>query len=160
VTRLGITGHTDLAADTAVRVGAEVRALVAAADPPLVGVTCLAPGADRIFADAVLDEGGHIEVVLPSADYREAKVPSDQRPHFDALVERASAVHVMPFAEAGRAAYQAANEAMIANVDRLLAVWDGTPSDRPGSAGDAVASATARGLPVTVVWPDGAQRRG
>jgi hypothetical protein len=66
----------------------------------------------------------------------------------------------MPFAEAGRAAYRAAHEAMIADVDRLLAVWDGTPSDRPGSAGDAVASATARGVPVTVVWPAGAERHG
>ncbi|GAU68072.1 hypothetical protein SSP35_06_01570 [Streptomyces sp. NBRC 110611] len=40
----------------------------------LVGVTCLARGSDTLFAEAVVEAGGRLVVILPSRDYREAKV--------------------------------------------------------------------------------------
>ncbi len=45
-----------------------------------------------------------------------------------------------------------------AQVGQLVAVWDGAPSDGTGGTGDVVLAARERGLPVTVVWPDGAVR--
>lgn len=36
----------------------------------LVGVSCIARGADSVFAQVVLDVGGRLEVVLPSRNYR------------------------------------------------------------------------------------------
>lgn len=156
--RVGITGHTNLTPETAGHVAAELRTLLAATDPPLVGVTCLALGADQLFADVALALGGRIEVILPSVDYRDAKVPPSDVAHFDALVAQASDVRTMPFTTADRNAYRAANTAMIAAVDRLIAVWDGVPGGKKGSTGEAVADAIALGLPVTVVWPPGARR--
>ncbi len=125
---------------------------------PLVGVTCLAQGSDQLFADAVLELGGDLEVILPSNDYREAKVDPADRSDFDRLLGRASVVRVLDVPRADRAAYRAANEAMIATMDRLLAVWDGVPDEQPGSTGDTVLLAERCGMPVTPVWPDGAQR--
>ncbi|WP_228798363.1 hypothetical protein [Nocardia cyriacigeorgica] len=43
----------------------------------LVGVSCIARAADSVFAQAVLDCGGQLEVVLPSRNYRERKVKPD-----------------------------------------------------------------------------------
>jgi hypothetical protein len=43
-------------------------------------------------------------------------------------------------------------------VDALVAVWDGAVPDGKGGTGDTVQLARARGVPVTVVWPDGAAR--
>ena len=46
-------------------------------------------------------------------------------------------------------------------VDRssvLLAVWDGQPSRGLGGTADVVAYARQRGVPVTVIWPEGASR--
>lgn len=70
-----------------------------------MGVTCLARGADQVFAHVVFDLGGTIEVVLPAADYSESKIKPDNANEFDV-----------------------------------------------------VDAARERGLPVAVVWPDGARR--
>ncbi|MFE7798687.1 hypothetical protein [Nocardia sp. NPDC057440] len=61
----------------------------------LVGVSCIARGADSVFAQAVLDAGGQLEVVLPSRNYRERKVKPDHAELFDNLLGRADTVRVM-----------------------------------------------------------------
>lgn len=159
MTRVGVTGHTDLPPHTTGLVADGLRAVLARA-VPLVGLTCLAPGADQLFAEVVLDLGGRIEVVLPAADYRDAKVAPGGWPRFDDLVRRADRVRTMTFETSGRAAYQAAALAVLDTADLLVAVWDGVPSDSPGGTAATVAAARDRGLPVTVVWPAGAQRGG
>ncbi|MEY9211848.1 hypothetical protein NI17_008455 [Thermobifida halotolerans] len=157
--RIGITGHSNLAADSVPLVrGALAEALGPYADADLVGVSCLARGADQLFAEAVLEAGGRLEVVLPSADYRETKVKPDNRERFDRLLVRAAWVRYMSHLSAGRQAYEDANEAVLGGVDRLFAVWDGRPAAGRGGTADAVAAARARGVPVDVIWPDGARR--
>ena len=126
----------------------------------LVGVTCLARGADQVFARVVLDLGGAVEVVLPAADYRERKIKPGNLAEFDALVARAAVVHTMPLPlpESNREAYVAANDYVMAHVAELVAVWDGAPADGIGGTGYVVGEARERGLPVTIVWPEGAVR--
>lgn len=124
----------------------------------LVGVTCLARGADQIFAAVVLELGGAVEVVLPAADYRERKVKPDNAAEFDRLIASAAAVHTMPLPTSNREACLAASEHVMANVTQLIAVWDGNPPDGAGGTGDVVRTARERGLPVTVIWPAGASR--
>ncbi|MEU2038067.1 hypothetical protein [Nocardia niwae] len=156
--RIGVTGHTNVTRTTEPLILAAIGELLApyaAAD--LVGVSCLARGADSVFAKAVLDAGGQLEVVLPSRDYRQAQVRPDHAGLFDELVGRAAAVRVMDFDEAGNEAYEAANEAMLASCDRLIAVWDGEAGQR-GGTGSVVALARRRDVPVEIVWPDGAAR--
>lgn len=157
--RIGVTGHMNITAATCGLVYEEILAhLRSRAGTPLVGVSCLARGADSVFAEAVLAAGGQLEVVLPSRDYREAKVKPDHAGQFDALIARATRVRVMDFAEANRDAYVAANEAVLGSVDELVAVWDSREDYGKGGTADVVATARRRGLPVTVIWPDGAAR--
>lgn len=155
--RIGITGHSNLSQDSVPLVLDALRALLADARA-LVGVTCLARGADQVFAHAVLDVGGEIEVVLPAADYRARKVKPDNAAEFDTLLGKAAAVTTMPFEQSDRDAYMAASEHVLACVDRLVAVWDGQPSGGHGDTADVAAAAQQRGIPVTVIWPDGARR--
>ena len=124
----------------------------------LIGISCIARGADSIFAQAVLDSGGALEVVLPSTNYRERKVKPDHAPQFDELIRQAATVCVMPFDEANRVAYEAANEALLSTCDRLFAVWDGQAGVDKGSTASVVTEARERGIPVDVIWPDGAAR--
>ncbi len=157
--RIGVTGHSALPEATALLVAEALRAALAVhSGGELVGVTCLARGADQIFARVVLELGGSVEVVLPAADYRERKVKPDNVAEFDALVARAAAVHTMPLPTANREAYLAASDHVMATVDRMVAVWDGKPPDGAGGTGDVVDAARERGLPVDVVWPAGATR--
>ena len=154
--RIGVTGHTNITADTVPILRAAIADLIADTPNP-VGISCLARGADSVFAEAVLDAGGRLEVVLPSRDYREAKVKPDALAQFDTLIERATTVRVMDFDTAGREAYEAANEVLVGEADRMIAVWDGQAGERAGT-GTVVALARERGVPVDVVWPHGAER--
>jgi hypothetical protein len=127
-------------------------------DDDLVGISCIARGADSIFAQVVLDLGGSLEVVLPAANYRETKVRPDHAEQFDELLRRATTTRVMPFAEANREAYEAANEAVLSSSDKLLAVWDGRGAVDRGGTAAVVEEARGRGLPVDIIWPAGAER--
>lgn len=155
--RIGITGHTNLTPATVPLVAAAIRTTLAT-QVPLFGVTCLAQGADQTFAHVVLDLGGRLDVVLPAEDYRESRVDAAYADDFDALLDRASTVHTMPFPRSGPAAYMAASEHMLSRIDSLVAVWDGEPSSGYGGTADVVAAARDRGLPVTILWPPGAAR--
>ncbi|MEU1525974.1 hypothetical protein ABZ413_27640 [Nocardia rhamnosiphila] len=142
--------------ETAVLVREEIARRLAEF-PDLVGVSCIARGADSVFAQAVLDGDGRLEVVLPSLNYREAKVKPGHAPVFDELIARASEVRVMDFEDAGREAYEAANEALLRSADRLVAVWDGEGGEA-GGTGSVVKLARERGVAVDMVWPEGAAR--
>ncbi|GAB3478953.1 hypothetical protein [Amycolatopsis cihanbeyliensis] len=157
--RIGISGHSNLTTDTVSLVAEGIRGVLAEhTGASLVGVTCLARGADQVFARVVLELGGAIEVVLPATDYREHKVKPDNAADFDALISQAHTVHTLPFAESNREAYMAASEYLLDHITALVAVWDGGPSGGHGGTADVVDAARERGLPVTVVWPTGARR--
>ncbi|MFJ9413601.1 hypothetical protein ACIRPT_05470 [Streptomyces sp. NPDC101227] len=157
---LAVTGHMDLAPTARKLAGGALRELLAGyAGEELVGVSCIAPGADALFAEIVLEAGGTLVVVLPSLDYRAAHVEPDHEALFDRLASAASEVVVLPFQRASRRAYEAANAELIRRADALIAVWDGTPpSGRGGGTADTVLAARAAGVPVHVVWPAGAVR--
>lgn len=156
--RIGITGHMDLTQPTAALVGAAVRALLAQEGRGFAGISCLARGADQIFARAVLDLGGTLIAVLPSPNYREHQVAPDDRAEFDTLLGASAEVHCLPFPQPGEAAYAAANAALLDRADKLVAVWDGRPGRDRGGAAAMVGRARQLGKPVHVVWPAGAAR--
>lgn len=157
---IGITGHMNLTPATVELVRDAIGDALTryAAGGELAGVSCIAPGADSIFAEALLDLGGALTVILPAADYRDRKFGPDHAERFDRLVAKATTVQVMPFDTSNRHAYQAANEALLAASNVLLAVWDGqAPADHGGTAAT-IDTARSAGLPVEVIWPPGAAR--
>lgn len=155
--RIGITGHSNLTDATEKVVYEALRNLLLKTPSELIGLTCLARGADQLFARVVLDVGGSLEVVLPASDYR-TKIKPENLDRYDALLATAESVHVMPFDTSRRESYMAASEYLLSNVDEVIAVWDGGPSGGLGGTADVVAAARQRGLAVHVVWPSGAAR--
>ena len=51
-------------------------------------MSALADGADQIFARAVLDTGGQLEVIVPAAQYR-AGLPESSHGTYDSLLAKA-----------------------------------------------------------------------
>src|SRR5947199_4245898 len=129
MSRIAVTGHIRLSHGTAALVSATLTAtlrLRAAGHRGAVhGITCLARGADQIFARAVLAVEGTFEVVLPALDYRDRVFTGPDRAEFDDLLDLASGVEVLRFERSCRRAYRAAGEAMLSRCDVLFAVWDG-----------------------------------
>ena len=157
--RIGVTGHVILADGTAELVSASLAEhLRPYAGPGLHGVTCLANGADQLFARQILALNGTYEAVIPAADYRQCAVEQENRAAFDELVELASRVDYMPYDRSDRQAYMAASEELLDRCEMLFAVWDGLPSAGIGDTADVVRAARERGMPVTILWPAGAKR--
>jgi hypothetical protein len=134
-----------------------VRAALAVHGANLTGISCLADGADQIFARAVADAGGRIEAIIPAREYRSC-LPTECRPEYDRLVAIAAAVRQLPFAESNPQSEMAASQLMIDEADELYAVWDGLPARGYGGTADVVAYARECAVPVNVIWPPGAVR--
>jgi hypothetical protein len=117
----------------------------------------LATGGHQIFARAILDVGGRLEVIVPAAQYRDG-LPETAHAGYDALLAAASKVDRLSYVESTEEAHMAASQAMLASADRLYAVWDGQPARGYGGTADVVAEAEKLSIPVTVIWPEGAVR--
>src|SRR5205807_9080495 len=96
--RIAISGHRGLSARTADLIDQAIREKLSEYTTDITGLSCLADGADQIFARAVVDLGGVVEAVVPAEQYR-AGLPAEAHSEYDDLLSRAVAVHRLPFTE-------------------------------------------------------------
>ena len=119
----------------------------------LVIVSSLAEGSDRIVAAAGLAAGFALQAVLPfeRAEYeRDFETPMS-RSEFEELLGRACDVFELDGAADERPrAYEAAGLFMLANIDVLIAIWDGEVAAGVGGTAQIVERAIADGI--VVVW--------
>ncbi|WP_327349682.1 hypothetical protein OG772_20595 [Streptomyces sp. NBC_01321] len=156
--RLGITGHRGLSPVVEAQVRGVLTKLVADCQPEdLVGISCIAAGPDAWFAQAVLAHGGRLEVVIPAAEYRDS-LPDWHHPVYDELMARAIDAHHTGMRESNSQAHQVGSEITVGLADQVIAVWDGQPARGYGGTADVVAYAERVGVPVRIVWPEGAIR--
>ena len=162
--RLGITGHRNLRDELGV--GCAIHRLLDRINDTLnqqhvtplawTVVSALASGADRLFAEKVLeDRRGRLEVVtpFPVEEYVKDFDPGADRGQFDRLMALASQLDPLPGdRESARdAAYLRAGEHVVDTCEIVVAVWDGRPSSG-GGAGDVVEYAVRRER--IVIWID------
>lgn len=153
MTRIAVTGHLGLPAQTAAEVDKSVRDLLAQHDASqMVGVSCLAGGTDQIFAQAVLDFGGRLEAIVVPAEYRNF----DDGPGspFTRLLAQAHRVQKIPTGQTRAQSWTRAGVELLRGADLLVAVWDGRPPGGYGGTADVATEALRRGMPVRVIWPD------
>jgi hypothetical protein len=157
MTRVGITGHRDLPDPTCRLVSAAIANELGRLDS-IAGISSLAEGADQIFAEHVLEVGGALTAVIPSAHYARSFATSAGKATYRRLRAKATEVIELPFRSPSNEAYWAAGQRVVALAEVLLAVWDGTPSRGVGGTAEVVAFAGERGVPTTVLWPPGSRR--
>nr|WP_049559361.1 hypothetical protein [Nonomuraea sp. SBT364] len=155
--RIAVSGHRGLPEETAVLIDGAVREALAEYGPGVAGLSCLADGADQIFARAVLDLGGVLEAVIPAKEYRDG-LPGECHAAYDELLGQAFRAHRLDFVESTAESHMTASARMLDDVDVLFAVWDGQPARGFGGTADVVTEARRREVPVRVIWPDGARR--
>jgi uncharacterized protein len=116
-------------------------------------VSSLAEGSDRIVAEAGLEAGCKLEVVLPLSRAEYARDFGTEASHreFEQLLTRASDIVELDGAPSERPrAYEAAGLFMLANIDLLVAIWDGEIAAGIGGTAQIVERAIADGT--LVVW--------
>ncbi|MPY53460.1 hypothetical protein [Streptomyces acidicola] len=156
--RVGITGHRGLSREVEQRVRRLLEEAISEFDATeLVGISCIADGPDAWFAEAVLKYGGGLEVVVPAGQYRE-NLPENHWPVYDELMHQAAEVHHTGMTASDSQAHMAGSEILVGLADELFAVWDGKPAWGYGGTADVVSCSQRNGVPVRVLWPEGATR--
>jgi hypothetical protein len=124
----------------------------------IVGISSLARGADQLFADIVLDRGGHLVGVVPCEKYEETFPNPVDLEKYRQLLKKADQIIQLDHIEPTEDAFWEAGKRVVGMSDILIAVWDGKPGGKGGTA-DVVAYAESISKPVTVVWIEGLSRR-
>ncbi|WP_336980489.1 DUF4231 domain-containing protein [Altererythrobacter fulvus] len=125
---------------------------------PLRMVSAIAEGADRMAAEAALDLGETLEVILPfpMPEYEKDFETAESRSEFHDLLGRASALIVLDGDDEDRPrSYEAAGMTLLDNCDLLIAIWDGGPGRGRGGTREIIGQAARRAMPVVVIPPDG-----
>jgi predicted Rossmann fold nucleotide-binding protein DprA/Smf involved in DNA uptake len=155
---VGVTGHRGISGALAEYTAAEMRRILAPlAAGGFAGISCLADGADTIFADAVLELGGRLIALIPAAGYREYQ-PAGHRRDFDRLLHAATEIRDQDSAVPDRPSLMSASRLLVDASDEILAVWDGLPARGHGGTADVVRYVREQGKPLRVIWPAGAVR--
>ena len=155
---VGITGHQNIPEPGRTAILASIRRILEATNP-VTGITCLADGADQMFARLVLEQGGRLHVIVPCHGYEQSFGTSDAVDGFKTLLARAAEVETLPYPTPSDDAYLAAGHSVVDMSEMLLAVWDGQPAAGKGGTADIVSYARSKNLPVLVVWPTGLRRQ-
>jgi hypothetical protein len=153
---IGVTGHRILTEIDRLESGiteALLRIDESFPGEPLIALSALAEGADRLVVDAVLGRDGRLRAVLPLAadDYEDDFGSAESKKRFHDLLGEADEVIELPAAESREAAYEAGGRYVLDNCDMLMTIWDGQGAQGQGGTGGTVAEARERGLPIAWV---------
>jgi len=174
---IGVTGHRDLRDPDLSTLEREIAAIIARlrhdylhgdGETPIVMLSSLAEGADRLVARVALAQGARLVAPMPMPidEYRrdfEPGLKAGNAAEFDALLAQAIAVPVMPFTPGNSLAavradaskreeqYRAAGLFIAQHANVLIALWDGDGSAmRPGGTAEVVAF-KRRGIPLDIL---------
>lgn len=155
MTTIGITGHQRLPAPADWDwVREEIQTFLSSAQPPIIGISSLAIGADQLFAKAVLDAGGILEAVIPFDRYAETFQDRD-RVVFEKLRSTSSRVEVLATMGSKEESYLAAGKRVVDLSDVVVAVWNGMPAAGLGGTADIVQYALAKNRRLIHIDPVG-----
>ncbi|WP_367326379.1 hypothetical protein [Streptomyces sp. HUAS ZL42] len=151
-------GHTDLTPAALELVEAELKVRLDRFDEGAAGMVRAGVGLPLAFARAVRAAGRRLVVLLPAQHSVPAVLPEPDRAATRELLLLAEEVRLVAYDPADRDARVGADERVVRAGGGVLAVWDGSPSDGRDATAHLVAFARSRGIPVELVWPEGAAR--
>lgn len=117
----------------------------------IAGYTSLAPGADQIFAESVLDLGKRLVAVVPICRGR-IELEDCEKPAFDRFCRQARKI-IRVKADTPDEAILKAGKRVVNLVDRMIFVWDGEPSRGLGGTADIVAYAANKRISGVILDP-------
>jgi hypothetical protein len=153
--KIGITGHQKIAnPDNWPWVAKELKNTLNKFNPPIIGLSCLALGADQLFARTVLDTGGQFIAILPFPGYENVFHGEAQYEYLSLLSKATSTICLERSDETDEEAYLLAGKVILEQSDVLVAIWDGMPAEGLGGTGDVVSAAIQSKIKVIQINPD------
>lgn len=115
-------------------------------------------GLPVVFGRAARAAGLAVVTAIPSRNGVPEVLEMCDRRAAGELLLLSEQVRLLEYDPSDRDACVAADESLLRSCARLLAVWDGSPSDHRDATAHLVAFARTSGIEVEVVWPEGAGR--
>jgi hypothetical protein len=173
---IGVTGHRDLRDEDVPRLEAEVAAVIAGlrldylendSETPIIVLSALAEGADRLVARVALAQGARLiaPLPLPREEYCrdfEPGLKAGNAAEFDELLGQAVVAPVIPFthgnsleavrtnSEKRAEQYRAVGLFITQHSNILIAIWDGNESNMAVGGTAEVVKFTRQGIPLEV----------
>jgi hypothetical protein len=142
--KIGVTGHQNLGGrDVVAWLGEEIRAVLEDAKLP-EGFTCLARGADQLYAEILLRKSLPYTFVQPCRKYESTFTTAEDLADFRRLHREAAHVVEMPFQDPSESAFLSAGQFIVDNSELMIAVWDGCPAKGLGGTADIVRYAASK----------------
>ncbi|MFR9797569.1 hypothetical protein ACL02U_16925 [Streptomyces sp. MS06] len=156
---IAIVGHPDLTGPTFALLEEELRSRLAEfARAGRAGLVRAGQGLPVIAGRAARAAGLALVTVLPSRNGVPAALREADRRAAGELLLLSEQVRLLDYDPADRDARIGADENLLRACGRLLAVWDGSPSNGRDATAHLVAFARGLGIDVEVLWPAGAAR--
>ena len=135
--RAGITGHRQFR-NTIIStwVKSEIRKLIKLYAVSH-GYTCLAPGADELFAEVLNEEKIKYTAIIPCNNY-EKTLDNDSLKTFQNSKANASEIIELNYNEPSEKAFDEAGKLLVNYADIIIAVWNGENAKGLGGTGDIV----------------------
>ncbi|WP_308311171.1 hypothetical protein [Streptomyces sp. GbtcB6] len=156
---IAVVGHPDLTAPTLAMLEEEFYwRLSEFARMGKAGLVRAGQGLPVAFGRAARAAGLALVTALPSRNgVPEVLEPYDRRAAGELLL-LSQQVRLLEYDPSDPGACLGADQSLLRSCARLLAVWDGSPSDDRDTTAHLVAFARGSGVDVDVLWPEGAGR--
>jgi hypothetical protein len=151
---VGFTGHQNIGPE---RVVEWVRATISEQVERYRvthGYTCLAAGADQLFAQVLEKKGLGFSAIIPCADYETTFDDSSDRDRYYALLSSAAESIQVGSGPPSEDAYYCAGREIVSRAQLVFAVWDGKKAKGLGGTADIVAFALDKGKAVIHINPN------
>ncbi|MYR20858.1 hypothetical protein [Streptomyces sp. SID6137] len=157
---IAVVGHPDLTVPTLALLEEELRSRLAdRARTGRAGLVRAGKGLPVAFGRAARKAGLALVTVLPSLSGVPAYVSEPDRKAAGELLLLSQMVRLVEYDPGDRASCIGADEALVRSCARVLAIWDGSPSNGRDATAHLVAYARSHGVDVEVLWPRGAEHR-
>lgn len=154
-----VVGHADLGPESLALVERQLCRALEQLPEGATGLVRAAAGTPLAFGRAVAAGGRKLIAVLPARDGLMSPLPRGDSGPARALLRLCQCARLEAFDPADRSSRITLDEQLVAESRHVLAVWDGSPTDGRDATAHLVAYARARGIPVDIVWPNGATRQ-
>jgi len=111
-----------------------------------------------MFARIILEHGGQLHVLLPSAKYEQSFNSAHDLDIYTQLIAQASTVDQLDHSQPSEEAFFEAGRDIVSHADIVIAVWDGKPAGGLGGTADVVDFARRKGKDLMIIWPVGLER--
>ncbi len=143
--KIGVTGHQQLKGRVLKKwVESELKRYIENRSEIKIARSCLAVGADQLFATIVLELGIDLIGVIPSTGYESTFSHANQK-QYQNLLERCRKIEILNFERPSEEAFFAGGKHVVDESDLLFAIWDGLPAKGLGGTADVVDYALSLG---------------